>query len=91
MGSDAPVFLEMLAVGSPALALLRISSILSTPIISPLALLASQTETTTCWANRGMVGVPMPEPVIITCPGPKLFDAQTGLRWESWTKFILCC
>ena len=43
----------------------------------PLAPLASQTEATTCWANRGMVGVPMHEPVIFSCSGPKLYDAQT--------------
>ena len=82
VGSDTPTALAIDATGSPALALLRISSILSTPIISPPALLAPQTEATTCWANRGMVGVPMPEPVIFTCPGPKLFDAQTK-QWAT--------
>ena len=73
VGSDTPVFLEMLAIDSPRLLLLRISSILSTPIISPLALLTSQTEATTCWANRGMVGVPMLKHEKTLCSNPKLF------------------
>ena len=62
---------------SPRRALLRMSPVLSTPIISPPAPLTSQTEATACWANRGMVGVPMREPVIFSCSDPKLSDAQT--------------
>ena len=77
VGSDTPAVLAIDTIGSLRRALLRISSILSTPIIFPPALLASQIEATTCWANRGMVGVPMPEPVVFTCPGPKPSDAQT--------------
>lgn len=41
VGSDTPTALAIAAIGSPRRALLRISSILSTPIISPLALLTS--------------------------------------------------
>lgn len=77
VGSDTPTALAIDAIGSPRRALLRISSILSTPIISPLALLTSKTEATTCWANRGMVGVPMLRRESFSCSGPKLSDAQT--------------
>ena len=67
VGSETPAAPAIAAIGSPRRALPRMSPVLSTPIVSPLALLTSQAEATTCWANRGMVGVPMHEPVIFTC------------------------
>lgn len=68
VGSDAPTALAIEAIGSPPLALLRISSILSTPIIPLWPSSRRKPKQRHCWADCGWSACP--------CSKPKEFRAQ---------------
>ena len=68
VGSDAPTALAIEAIDSPLLALLRISSILSTPIIPPWSSSRRKPRQRHCWADCGWSACP--------CSKPKVFRAQ---------------
>ena len=68
VGSDAPTALAIDAIGSPPLALLRISSILSTPIIPLWPSSRREPKQRHCWADCGWSACP--------CSKPKEFRAQ---------------
>ena len=68
VGPDAPTALAIDAIGSPPLALLRISSILSTPVIPLRPSSRREPKRRHCWADCGWSACP--------CSKPKEFRAQ---------------
>lgn len=76
-GSGTPAALAIAAIGSPPLALLLMSPVLSTPIVSPLTLLTSQAEATTLSGRPQVVDAPMLTPESFSCSDPKSSGAQT--------------